>query len=217
MELTVEPTDGGYASDVALTRNEGSNVGFLAFARTIENKREFCDLPIPEVAWALDGVTQTHCEGKIQMAISRTLYSSRSEEWGTPKDLFLKLNHEFRFTLDPCADRTNAKCPKFFTKRQNGLIHDWSRDRVFMNPPYGRSINDWMRKARQESQKGALVVCLVHARTDTRWWHENVQDVADEVRFVKGRLRFESPNGTRSTAPFPSAIVIYRPRHGRQD
>jgi phage N-6-adenine-methyltransferase len=147
------------------------------------------------------------------MTISSSLYSSRSEEWSTPQDFFAKLNHEFRFTLDPCASPQNAKCRRFFTKKQNGLVRDWSGERVFLNPPYGYLIGYWLRKAREESVKGALVVCLVHARTDTRWWHENVQNIADEVRFVKGRLKFESPTGKRSSAPFPSAVVIYRPRH----
>lgn len=145
------------------------------------------------------------------MTISGALYSARSEEWSTPKDFFLKLNHEFRFTLDPCASRWNAKCRRFFTKKQNGLLRNWSGERVFLNPPYGRFIADWKRKARKEALNGALVVCLVHARTDTRWWHENVQGITDEVRFVKGRLRFETSTGRLSSAPFPSAVVIYRP------
>lgn len=145
------------------------------------------------------------------MSISRALYSSRSEEWGTPWELFAALEREFHFSLDPCATATNAKCPKFFTKTEDGLQQDWSSERVFMNPPYGKTIAQWMRKARLEAGRGALVVCLVHARTDTRWWHEHVEGIADEVRFLRGRLRFEKPGSARSSAPFPSAIVIYRP------
>jgi len=150
------------------------------------------------------------------MAISQTLYSSRSEEWSTPQALFEELDQEFRFTLDPCAIRQNAKCKRFFTKEQNGLLQSWAQQRVFMNPPYGKEIGHWMRKARSEAQRGALIVCLVHARTDTRWWHDNVQGIADEVRFLHGRVRFERMGMPACSAPFPSALVIYRPKTGQK-
>ena len=119
-----------------------------------------------------------------------------------------KLNEEFHFTLDPCASTENAKCMKFYTKEQDGLAQDWSGERVFMNPPYGKTIGLWMRKARVMGTV-TLVVCLVHARTDTRWWHENVEKIATEVRFIKGRLKF---GGSKNSAPFPSAVVIYKPK-----
>jgi site-specific DNA-methyltransferase (adenine-specific) len=150
------------------------------------------------------------------MAISHTLFSSRSEEWATPGDLFGRLDAEFHFTLDPCATRQNAKCRKFFDRKTNGLTQDWSNERVFMNPPYGRLVGQWMRKARKAAKGGALVVCLIHARTDTRWWHENVEGQANEVRFIRGRVRFERPQGLPSvSAPFPSALVVYRPHMSR--
>lgn len=76
-----------------------------------------------------------------------------------------------------------------------------------MNPPYGREIGLWMRKAYEESLKGCIVVCLVPSRTDTAWWHDYVQGKA-EVRFVRGRLKF---GNAKNSAPFPSAVVIYRP------
>lgn len=145
------------------------------------------------------------------MPISSALYSSRSEEWGTPHEIFAALDAEFHFSLDPCATTANARCPKFFTKTEDGLKQDWCGERVFMNPPYGKFIAQWMRKARTEAGRGALVVCLVHARTDTRWWHDHVEGIADEVRFVKGRLKFQKSGLRPSPAPFPSAIVIYRP------
>lgn len=144
--------------------------------------------------------------------ISPVLYSSRSEEWSTPQQLFDGLDQEFRFTLDPCATRTNAKCKRFYTKRIDGLLQSWAGERVFMNPPYGKEICVWMRKAREEAARSALVVCLVHARTDTRWSHEHVQGIADEIRFVRGRLKFERKGARPCSAPFPSAIVIYQPR-----
>lgn len=148
--------------------------------------------------------------------ISPALYSSRSEEWETPQVLFDALDREFHFTLDPCATRLNAKCPKFYDKNKDGLSQDWSGQRVFMNPPYGSEIGTWMHKARHEAARGALVVCLVHARTDTRWWHENVEEKADEVRFIRGRLKFERLGSKTCSAPFPSALVIYRPKEAHK-
>lgn len=99
---------------------------------------------------------------------------SKTNEWATPQDFFDRLDEEFDFTLDPCATPENAKCSRYFTKGGDGLSQDWSGDRVFMNPPYGREIGKWVKKAYEESQKGALVVCLIPARTDTSYWHEFV-------------------------------------------
>jgi site-specific DNA-methyltransferase (adenine-specific) len=146
------------------------------------------------------------------MTISKALYSSRSEEWPTPQSFFDALNREFRFTLDPCATMASAKCRRFFTKRQNGLIQDWGRQRVFCNPPYGREISAWARKCFEASRRGALVALLAHARTDTRWFHDWVYGKADEIRFVRGRLRF---GDGRQSAPFPSLVAIFRPSNRR--
>ena len=143
------------------------------------------------------------------MAISNTLYSSRSEEWPTPQQFFISLNHEFHFTLDPCATKQNAKCRRYFTKAQNGLDQDWTTHRVFCNPPYGRDISNWARKCFEASRGGALVVLLAHARTDTRWFHDWVYGKADEIRFIRGRLKF---GDGRQSAPFPSLVAVYRPR-----
>ncbi len=139
--------------------------------------------------------------------IHPTLYSSRSEEWPTPHALFLRLDAEFHFTLDPCATADNAKCPVYFTKQNDGLAQCWSTHTVFCNPPYGRQIWQWARKCYVSALDGATVVLLAHARTDTRWFHDWVYGKA-ELRFLKGRLRFE---GGAHTAPFPSLIAIYRP------
>ncbi len=142
------------------------------------------------------------------MAISTTLYSSRSEEWPTPQQFFISLNREFHFTLDPCATKQNAKCRRYFTKVQNGLDQRWTTHRVFCNPPYGRDISKWARKCFEASRDGALVVLLAHARTDTRWFHDWVYGKADEIRFIRGRLKFG--DGSQS-APFPSLVAVYRP------
>lgn len=141
------------------------------------------------------------------MTISKALFSSRSEEWATPQDFFNDLTKEFHFTLDPCATFENKKCDFFFSKEIDGLRQSWGHQRVFMNPPYGKEIGRWMAKARGAAGLGALVVCLVHARTDTKWWHEHVEGKA-EVRFLKGRLNFSG----LGRVPFPSVLVIYRPK-----
>ncbi|MEX5895122.1 DNA N-6-adenine-methyltransferase [Staphylococcus haemolyticus] len=134
-------------------------------------------------------------------------FSSKSNEWTTPQHLFDELNQEFNFTLDPCATEENAKCSKHFTIEDDGLSKDWSNDVVFMNPPYGREIKKWIKKAYEESLNGATVVCLIPARTDTMYWHDFIFDKADDIRFLKGRLKFG--NG-KNSAPFPSAIVVYK-------
>ena len=133
------------------------------------------------------------------------MFSSIRDDWETPQDFFEKLNEEFGFTLDPCCSIRTAKCDKYFTKEQDGLKQDWSKDVVFMNPPYGKTIAEWMKKAYEESLNGATVVCLVHSRTDTRWFHDWVYGKA-EIRFVKGRLKFDG----KGSAPFPSLIAIYK-------
>ena len=134
------------------------------------------------------------------------MFSSKTEEWSTPQDFFAKLNDEFHFDLDVCANWENAKCYHFYSKDFDGLINDWAPSVCWMNPPYGRNVTGkWMKKAYEESLKGATVVCLVPARTDTKWFHEYVLGKA-EIRFVKGRLKF---GGSENSAPFPSMIVIY--------
>ena len=143
------------------------------------------------------------------MTISQCLFTSRSEEWPTPRAFFADLDAEFHFTLDPCATPENATCRRFFTKRDDGLKQDWGRHRVFCNPPYGRSMRDWGRKCFEAAEAGALVVLLAHARTDARWFHDWVYGKADEIRFVRGRLKF---GDGKQSAPFPSLVAVYRPR-----
>jgi phage N-6-adenine-methyltransferase len=141
------------------------------------------------------------------VSINPGMMSSATPEWATPQNLFDDLNAEFGpFDLDPCATSDNAKCERFFTKDQDGLAQKWS-GRVFMNPPYGRGIGAWMKKAQDSASGGAIVVCLVPARTCSAWWHDYA--MKGEVRFVRGRIKF---GGHKWNAPFPSAIVIFRPR-----
>jgi phage N-6-adenine-methyltransferase len=128
-------------------------------------------------------------------------FSSLTVEWPTPIGLFNQLNEEFDFTLDPCSTDDNAKCERHYTKAEDGLSKSWKGERVFMNPPYSE-VGTWVQKAYEED---ALVVALIPSRTDTRWWHRYVMQ-ADEIRFVKGRLKF---GDATNSAPFPSAIVIW--------
>ena len=131
-------------------------------------------------------------------------FSSASADWPTPQDFFDKLHAEFDFTLDPCSDEKNRKCEKFFTAADDGLAQAWD-GRVFMNPPYGRTIGKWMRKAYESAQEDAeIVVCLVPARTDTAWWHDYA--MKGEIRFIRGRLKF---GGHSNSAPFPNAVVVF--------
>ena len=131
------------------------------------------------------------------------MFSSAKCEWETPQDLFDKLNQEFKFTLDVCALPENAKCDQFYTPEDDGLLQPW--DGVcWMNPPYGRTIRHWIEKAYTSSLMGATVVCLLPARTDTRWFHEYCQ--YGKITFIKGRLKF---GGCKNNAPFPSMIVVF--------
>ena len=148
---------------------------------------------------------------------TEVMFSSKSAEHATPQDLYDALNTEFGFTLDPCATHENAKCDVYFTEAEDGLKQDWVRaangGAVWMNPPYGRGIVNWIVKAVQTSCAGTRVVCLLPARTDTKWWHEFIWDTKAncpyrgvQVRFLRGRLKFG--NATNS-APFPSVVVIF--------
>lgn len=131
-------------------------------------------------------------------------FSSASDEWPTPRAYFDTVSREFGpFDLDPCATPESAKAPRFFTKADDGLAQEW-HGRVWMNPPYGRTIGAWMRKAYESAQGGAMVVCLVPARTDTGWWHDYA--MKGSVRFLRGRLKF---GDSKNSAPFPSALVVF--------
>lgn len=140
--------------------------------------------------------------------ISTALFTSASDEWATPQDFFDRLNAEFAFTLDVAATIENAKTEYFMTEADDALAQPWRRESksVWCNPPYS-AIDKWVAKAHEESQKGATVVMLIPARTDTKYWHAHVMK-ASEIRLVKGRLKFGEG---KNSAPFPSAVVIFRP------
>lgn len=126
-------------------------------------------------------------------------YSSKTPEWSTPQEITDDLGP---FDLDPCASPSNAKAPLFFTVEDDGLSKEWT-GRVWMNPPYGRQIKKWVEKA---ALSEALVVALLPSRTDTRWWHDWVMPYADEILFVRGRIKFSA---VAVNAPFPCVIVVF--------
>jgi len=129
--------------------------------------------------------------------LNKVLLSNVTEHWSTPKDVYEALDREFRFTLDPCPLGTGRPWPL-----TDGLTRSWEGERVFCNPPYGPGILKWIRKAREAS----IAVFLLPARTDTVWWHGWAL-LAEEVRFIKGRLRF---GGSKNSAPFPSVVLVFR-------
>lgn len=136
--------------------------------------------------------------------LTKEMFTSRTDLYETPQDLFDQLDEEFHFDLDVCALPENAKCDRYFTPEDDGLMQPWIGT-CWMNPPYGREISRWVEKAYEESLNNATVVCLLPARTDTRWFHNYC--IKGEVRFLKGRLRF---GNCRYTAPFPNMIVVFQ-------
>lgn len=132
-------------------------------------------------------------------------FSSETDDWATPRDLFALLDEEFGFGLDVCASAKNAKCESYFTRNDDGLAQRW-QGVCWMNPPYGGEIAQWVEKAWRESRLGATVVCLVPARVDTGWWWDFCRH--GQIRFLRGRLKFGDAD---TGAPFPSAVVVFGP------
>ena len=150
-------------------------------------------------------------------------YSSNDVEWYTPKTFFNRLNGTYNFTLDPCATKESALCKKYYTKEDNGLQYSWDKERVFMNPPYGKGIAKWVEKAYSEtlnthfdSKRAELVVGLLPARTDTKWFHRYIYRIKHAtIIFLEGRLRFWRLNEfgyleEGDACPFPNMIVVWK-------
>ena len=132
------------------------------------------------------------------------MFSSKSDLWETPQDLFNELDKEFHFNLDVCALPENTKCAAYYTPEMDGLSQPWY-GRCWCNPPYGRGVGAWVQKAALSALAGAIVVMLLPARTDTRWFHRWIYRRA-EIRFLSGRLKF---GGAKNSAPFPSMVCIW--------
>jgi phage N-6-adenine-methyltransferase len=164
------------------------------------------------------------------------LFSKKGDEWETPKSLFNKLNEEFDFVIDAACTTDNMLCPYGFTHEwlledtvlSDALKRDWTKQHdvkgnlmenphIFLNPPYSK-IGAFLKKAYEESEKGAVVVCLIPCRCDTKYWHNYVMK-AKEIRFIIGRVKFANRtlpswnadgNFKLSSAPFPSAAVVFQ-------
>jgi site-specific DNA-methyltransferase (adenine-specific) len=141
--------------------------------------------------------------------LNSSAYMSDKSDWETPPELFDRLNKEFKFTIDVCANDKNRKCDTYLTERDDALSAEWSGV-IWMNPPYGDCLSDWVGKAYHTGLTGSTVVCLIPARTDTRWWHKFVM-MSAEVRFLTRRLSFV---GSTNKAPMPCCIVVFAPHLG---
>lgn len=138
--------------------------------------------------------------------INSGLFSSATDLWATPWDLFNRLDAEFHFDTDVCALPENAKCKHYFTPETDGLSQNWGGT-CWCNPPYGRQIGKWVQKA---AESKCTTVMLLPARTDTKWFHDYIYGKA-EVRFLKGRIKF---GDSKQGAPFPSMVVVFKNHSG---
>ena len=138
------------------------------------------------------------------MRMNSGMYSSKSDEWTTPIELFDALHNRFIFDLDAAATDENHLLDRYYTKETDGLKQSWEWRRVFCNPPYSQ-IARWAEKFQEESSRTLLIVALIPARTDTRWWHKYIVE-ADKIVFLRGRLKFSN---SKNSAPFPSALAIW--------
>ena len=142
------------------------------------------------------------------MGINEGMMTSKTDMWATPQYFFDKYDNKYHFETDVCALQENAKCKRYFTPEQDGLKQEW-HGICWMNPPYGRKIGDWVKKAYESSLRGATVVCLLPSRTDTRWFHDYCMKTKS-INFIKGRLKF---GDSKNSAPFPSVVVIFSPEN----
>lgn len=135
----------------------------------------------------------------------QVMFSSKRQDWSTPKGTFDMLDYEFGFTLDPCCTKETAKCSTFFTKEEDGLKQSWQGHIVFCNPPFGKDMSKWIKKGYDEWKQGnCTVVFLIPVRTDTAYFHDYLYGRA-KLRFFRGRLKF---GGSDNSAPFPSMVAI---------
>lgn len=132
-------------------------------------------------------------------------FSSKTDLWATPQDFFNRYDAIYHFETDVCALPENAKCARYFTPEMDGLKQEWTGV-CWMNPPYGREIGKWVRKAYESARDNlATVVCLLPARTNTAWFHDYVLPYA-HIEFVRGKLRF---GDAKWDAPFPSIVAVF--------
>lgn len=141
--------------------------------------------------------------------MNKVLFSSVRDDWETPTNLFIELDNEFHFTLDVCASSKNAKCKRYYTKEDSLFSHTPVNESIFMNPPYSKNMGKYIKWAYDNYQKNKVIVLLIPSRTDTKWFHEYIYNHC-EIRFIKGRLKFELNGIAYNSSTFPSMICIYR-------
>lgn len=150
----------------------------------------------------------------------KAIMTSDKQDWETPQDFFDNLNKEFDFELDAFASDKNAKCKHFFTEQDDALQQDWTEYKsIFINPPYTSKVQDEVLKKINDtisSNWRGVIVLLIPARTDTKRWHDYIFNKADDIRFIKGRLRFEIDGVPRGSSTFPSAVVVYDGRNKKE-
>lgn len=140
--------------------------------------------------------------------MNKVLFSSKRNNWTTPKELFNILDNQFHFTLDACADEYNHLCDKYYTEQDSCLNHSFENEVVFMNPPYSRNMRVFIKKCYDEARiHNAKIVLLVPSRTDTQWFHNYIYNRFNvQIEFIKGRLHFDN---SIQGAPFPSMLVYF--------
>lgn len=150
----------------------------------------------------------------------KAIMTSDKQDWETPQELFDNLNNEFDFELDAFASDKNAKCKHFFTEQDDSLQQDWTKYKsIFINPPYTSKVQDEVLKKINDtisSNWRGVIVLLIPARTDTKRWHDYIFNKADDIRFIKGRLRFEIDGVPRGSSTFPSAVIVYDSRNKKE-
>ena len=150
----------------------------------------------------------------------KAIMTSDKQDWETPQELFDNLNNEFDFELDAFASDKNAKCKHFFTEKDDALQQDWTEYKsIFINPPYTSKVQDEVLKKINDtisSNWRGVIVLLIPARTDTKRWHDYIFNKADDIRFIKGRLRFEIDGVPRGSSTFPSAVIVYDSRNKKE-
>ena len=151
----------------------------------------------------------------------KAIMTSDKQDWETPQELFDNLNKEFDFELDAFATKKNAKCKQYFTKRDDSFQQDWTKYKsIFINPPYTSKVQDKVLEKINDTISHpdwrGVIVLLIPARTDTKRWHDYIFNKADEIRFIKGRLKFEVDGIPRGSSTFPSAIIVYDHRKRKE-
>lgn len=140
----------------------------------------------------------------MKKEINQSWFKAQSQEYETPDYIFAPLDQEFHFTLDVAASIENAKCRLYFNKKEDGLSQDWGSNICWMNPPFGREMKKWVKKAYESSLKGATVVCLLPVRSNTIWWHDYC--MKGELRFIKGEVKFK---GQSRGLWLPLCIIVF--------